>query len=115
MKYLLDTHTLIWAVQNTKELSQKAKNIIIDENNDIYVTHRCGLGGAYLISDLPAKNHKRLRHSTKLPVQYLLRRLATQERHGQAKHWKKSFCLSTGEKRESPIAEKNHKSLLLHL
>ena len=38
MKYLLDTHTLIWAVQNTKELSQKAKNIIIDENNDIYVS-----------------------------------------------------------------------------
>ena len=38
MRYLLDTHTLIWAVQDTKELSQKAKNIIIDESNDIYVS-----------------------------------------------------------------------------
>ncbi len=38
MKYLLDTHTLIWAVQDTKKLSKKAKDIIIDENNDIYVS-----------------------------------------------------------------------------
>jgi len=38
MKYLLDTHTLIWAVQDIKELSRKTKNIIIDENNDIYVS-----------------------------------------------------------------------------
>jgi len=38
MKYLLDTHSLIWAVQNTEKLSQRAKSIIIDENNDIYVS-----------------------------------------------------------------------------
>ncbi|MCL2284354.1 MAG: type II toxin-antitoxin system VapC family toxin [Fibromonadales bacterium] len=38
MKYLLDTHTLIWTVQDTHKLSQKAKNIIVDENNEIYVS-----------------------------------------------------------------------------
>ncbi|MDR0516037.1 MAG: type II toxin-antitoxin system VapC family toxin [Fibromonadaceae bacterium] len=38
MKYLLDTHTLIWVAQDTKKLSQKAKNIIIDESNEIYVS-----------------------------------------------------------------------------
>jgi len=38
MKYLLDTHTLIWATQDTKKLSKKAKNIIIDSSNEIYVS-----------------------------------------------------------------------------
>jgi len=38
MKYLLDTHTLIWAAQDTKKLSKKAKNIIIDSSSEIYVS-----------------------------------------------------------------------------
>jgi len=38
MKYLLDTHTLIWSVQDTKKLSKKAKTIIIDSSNEIYVS-----------------------------------------------------------------------------
>jgi PIN domain nuclease of toxin-antitoxin system len=38
MKYLLDTHTLIWAIQDTGKLSQKAKNIIVNESNEIYVS-----------------------------------------------------------------------------
>jgi PIN domain nuclease of toxin-antitoxin system len=38
MKYLLDTHTLIWSAQDTKKLSKKAQNIIIDSSNEIYVS-----------------------------------------------------------------------------
>jgi PIN domain nuclease of toxin-antitoxin system len=38
MKYILDTHTLIWSVQDTKKLSKKAKSIIIDSSNDIFVS-----------------------------------------------------------------------------
>ena len=30
MKYILDTHSLIWSVQDTKKLSKKAKSILID-------------------------------------------------------------------------------------
>jgi PIN domain nuclease of toxin-antitoxin system len=38
MKYLLDTHTLIWSAQDTKKLSKKAKDIILDSSNEIYVS-----------------------------------------------------------------------------
>lgn len=36
MKYLLDTHVLIWAQTKTDELSKKSRNIIEDINNEIY-------------------------------------------------------------------------------
>jgi PIN domain nuclease of toxin-antitoxin system len=36
MKFLLDTHILIWSFFDTKELSEKVKNILLDENNEIY-------------------------------------------------------------------------------
>ena len=36
MKILLDTHVLIWALTNNLLLSDKAKEIIINENNEIY-------------------------------------------------------------------------------
>lgn len=38
MKYLLDTHTLIWALQDNPMLTENVRNIIIDESNSIYVS-----------------------------------------------------------------------------
>ncbi len=36
MKYLLDTHILLWATTNSDKLSQHARNIIANPENDIY-------------------------------------------------------------------------------
>ena len=36
MKYLLDTHILIWALDDPEKISDKAKKIIDDEDNKIY-------------------------------------------------------------------------------
>ena len=36
MNLLLDTHLLIWALTDDKQLNEKAKNLILDENNTIY-------------------------------------------------------------------------------
>jgi len=36
MKILLDTHIAIWAVLDSKELSDEARVLILDENNEIY-------------------------------------------------------------------------------
>lgn len=36
MKILLDTHIAIWAVLDSEELSDAAKAMILDENNEIY-------------------------------------------------------------------------------
>ncbi len=38
MKYLLDTHYLIWALTDTKKISKKIVNIIIDPENEIIVS-----------------------------------------------------------------------------
>jgi PIN domain nuclease of toxin-antitoxin system len=38
MKYLLDTHTFIWYLENNPQLSSKVKNIIEDEKNEIYIS-----------------------------------------------------------------------------
>lgn len=38
MRFLLDTHTLIWFLENNAALSKKAKNIIEDSNNKIFVS-----------------------------------------------------------------------------
>lgn len=38
MKYLLDTHALIWALENDDKLSMTARNIIEDSNNIIFVS-----------------------------------------------------------------------------
>jgi PIN domain nuclease of toxin-antitoxin system len=38
MKYLLDTHSFIWAVQETQNLGKAAQEIMIDWENDIYVS-----------------------------------------------------------------------------
>lgn len=54
MNYLLDTHILLWAAQNSRKLSQKARAIIEDDNNRLYfsavsiweVAIKSGLGRA---------------------------------------------------------------------
>lgn len=38
MKYLLDTHTFLWTVLGTARLSKKAKSIILNGNNEIFVS-----------------------------------------------------------------------------
>ncbi len=36
MKVLLDTHIIIWAALNDTRLSEKAKDIIVNPDNEIY-------------------------------------------------------------------------------
>ena len=38
MSYLLDTHALIWALEDNQKLSVAARKIIDDENNAIFVS-----------------------------------------------------------------------------
>lgn len=38
MKILLDTHILLWALSGSSKLSSKARKIICDEGNDIYIS-----------------------------------------------------------------------------
>ena len=36
MNILLDTHIVIWAINNDRKLSEKARDIILDAENDLY-------------------------------------------------------------------------------
>jgi PIN domain nuclease of toxin-antitoxin system len=36
MRYLVDTHILLWAFSQTDKLSNKIKSTLLDENNSIY-------------------------------------------------------------------------------
>lgn len=38
MRFLIDTHVFLWFVSNAKELSQTAKTIIEDGNNEIFIS-----------------------------------------------------------------------------
>ena len=38
MRFLIDTHVFLWFVENAKELSSMAKNLIEDENNEIFIS-----------------------------------------------------------------------------
>jgi PIN domain nuclease of toxin-antitoxin system len=38
MKYIIDTHTFIWFTEGSLELSSRAKSIISDKNNQIYLS-----------------------------------------------------------------------------
>jgi len=38
MRLLLDTHIVIWALANDPNLPKKARELILDEGNDIYVS-----------------------------------------------------------------------------
>jgi PIN domain nuclease of toxin-antitoxin system len=38
MKYLIDTHTFLWFSEGTSDLSNTAKQLIIDKNNEIFIS-----------------------------------------------------------------------------
>jgi PIN domain nuclease of toxin-antitoxin system len=38
MKYLLDTHFVIWSVTETDKLSERVKDILVNRQNDIFVS-----------------------------------------------------------------------------
>ena len=38
MKYLIDTHTFLWFNEGSNSLSNTAKQIIIDKNNEIFIS-----------------------------------------------------------------------------
>ena len=38
MKYLLDTHVLLWALSNSPKLTLEIRDIISNDNNEIYVS-----------------------------------------------------------------------------
>ena len=38
MKLLLDTHALLWAIDNPKLLSEKVRQAILDESNQLYAS-----------------------------------------------------------------------------
>ncbi|MBX2962055.1 MAG: type II toxin-antitoxin system VapC family toxin [Cyclobacteriaceae bacterium] len=38
MKYLLDTHSFIWAVTDYEKLSKNAQEVVSDMNNDVFVS-----------------------------------------------------------------------------
>ena len=45
MKVLVDTHIALWAITNNKQLTEKAKVILLDPENDIYISaFRLGSG-----------------------------------------------------------------------
>ncbi|MCB1143907.1 MAG: type II toxin-antitoxin system VapC family toxin [Leptospiraceae bacterium] len=38
MKYLLDTHVLLWTLFEPSRLSKKVKDLVLDDENEIYVS-----------------------------------------------------------------------------
>jgi len=38
LKYLVDTHVLLWIIDNNSQLSQKVKEIYLDEDNEILLS-----------------------------------------------------------------------------
>ena len=38
MKFLLDTHVLIWWSGESNKISTKVKNLLIDKNNNIFIS-----------------------------------------------------------------------------
>ena len=38
MKYLLDTHALIWCLSDDAALSEEARQVVLDESNEIYAS-----------------------------------------------------------------------------
>ena len=38
MKILLDTHVLLWTLMGSKKLSRKAKDLITDPDNEVYIS-----------------------------------------------------------------------------
>lgn len=38
VRYLLDTHTLLWFITEDEELSDRARQLILDSNNEIFLS-----------------------------------------------------------------------------
>ncbi len=38
MKYLIDTHTLLWFINGDNSLSSLAKNILLNKENNCYIS-----------------------------------------------------------------------------
>lgn len=38
MKYLIDTHTFLWIIEDNKNLTNKVRTIYLDNSNDIYLS-----------------------------------------------------------------------------
>ena len=38
MRYLLDTHTFLWIIEDNKNLTDKVKEIYLDNSNEIYLS-----------------------------------------------------------------------------
>lgn len=58
MRILLDTHILLWALSNDDKLPEKARELIIDEENEIY----------YSVISLWEVEIKHLAHPDIMPV-----------------------------------------------
>jgi PIN domain nuclease of toxin-antitoxin system len=38
MNYLLDTHSIIWLIEDSKKLPSKIKDIVADSDNEVYIS-----------------------------------------------------------------------------
>ncbi len=62
MKYLIDTHVLLWSLFDTSKLSKKVYGILLDIENEIYVSNitfweislKYGIGKLSLKNILPS-------------------------------------------------------------
>ncbi len=59
VRYLLDTHTLIWAITDHPNLSEQARSIIINPKNEIFVSPVSAweIAIKYQIGKLPDAKH----------------------------------------------------------
>lgn len=58
MRVLLDTHIILWSLANDSKLSQKARNIIEDDENEIY----------YSVVSIWETELKHLMHKVEMPL-----------------------------------------------
>lgn len=70
MKILLDTHAFLWAVMDSDRLSDRARHLIGDPDNDLCLS----AASAYEIAVKAAKGHLRLPED---PSTYIRTRIAT--------------------------------------
>ena len=47
MNYLLDTHTLIWFLENNKTLPDRSREVIEDDRNEVFCKYCRTLGDCY--------------------------------------------------------------------
>lgn len=69
MKYLLDTHVLLWALEDNSSLSEEVRNILLDENNIIYLS----VISLFEISIKHKKHPELMRYSAEEIINYSMR------------------------------------------